>query len=134
MARALVTQERQPDGGWKPTIVWLATRDGIEAKALPGDARRENWKNAILSDAKRPRRDPFSNETGTWEDWIDWAANALANGHDSWAIEVEPELTLKALYEREILQVEPSPMTPPNLRPSTVVPEGLGGYKKVEPL
>lgn len=133
MARALVTYERQADGGFKPTIVWLATRDRIEAKELPGDANRTNYKNAILKDAQRPRRDPNSAERGTWEDWIDWAADALGNGHTSWAIEVEPELTVKALYEREILNITPAPMTPPNLRPSTEVPEGLSGYRKVEP-
>ena len=133
MARALVTYERTPDGGFKPTIVWLATRNLIEAKELPGDARRTNYKNAILKDAQRPRRDPFSQERGTWEDWIDWAMNALGNGHTTWAIEVEPELTVKALYEREILNVEPTPMSPPNLRPATVIPEDLGGYRKVEP-
>ena len=134
MARALVTFERTGDGGWRPAAVWLASKDRLEAKALPGDSRRENWKNALLRDAQRPRPNNMSEERGTWEDWIDWALNALANGHDSWAIEVEPELTLKALYEREILQVEPQPMTPPNLRPSTEVPEGLSGYRKVEPL
>lgn len=114
-------------------MVWLATRDRIEAKELPGDARRTNWKNAILRDASRPRRDGMSEERGTWEDWIDWALNALANGHTSWAVEVVPELTIKALYEREILDVTPTPMTTPNLRPSTEVPTGLAGYRKVEP-
>lgn len=123
MARAMVTFERQADGGWKPTIVWLVTRHGIEAKDLPGDANRRNYKMTVLKDAQRPRRDPDSVERGTWEDWVDWALNALGNGYTSWAIEVEPEPTVRALYEREILDVTPTPnRTPPG--PSSRVPEG----------
>lgn len=133
MPRALVSFERRPDGGWRPTTVWLATARKVEAKALPGDARRQNWMNAILRDAVVPRTDPFAEETGTWEDWIEWAKNALANGHDTWAVEVEPELTVDALYQREILDTTPKPMTAPNLRPSAEIPQNLGGYRKVEP-
>lgn len=133
MPRALVTFERTPTGTWRPTAVWLATARKVEAKALPGDPRRTNWTNAILRDAQQPRTDPFSETQGTWEDWIEWAKGALANGHDSWAVEVEPEMTIDALYQREILDTTPTPMTVPNLRPSTEVPTNLGGYRKVEP-
>lgn len=75
---------------------------------------------AILADASRPLGD--YDATGTWEDWIGWAANAFSNGYDSWAIEVVPELTLDALYEREILNVSPPPTTPVNVKAESVAP------------
>jgi hypothetical protein len=86
---------------------------------------------AILADASRPRGD--YDTTGTWEDWVGWAANAFSNGHDSWAIEVEPELTLDALYEREVLNTTPTPITQPDVQPQTIVPTDFGGYKRVRP-
>ena len=62
---------------------------------------------------------------GSWEDWIGWAAGALANGHDTWASEVAPELTVEQLYDREILKRAPRELGGPReLRPSASVPDG----------
>jgi hypothetical protein len=124
MARAFVVSERQPDTTWKPTVAFLATPTRLDAKALPGDARRSAWLAAILAGAQKG--------AGTWEQWVDEGVNGIANGHDLWAVEVEPELTLEALYQREVLGMTPTPMSPPSLTPSTEVPE-LGGYRKVKP-
>lgn len=104
MARALVTFERGQDSTWVPTCVWLATPDGIRAKERPGDPARTSHKLATLNDPIL-RRDPDATETGTHEDWVDWAVGALGNGYTSWAVEVEPEESLEALYEREIGEV-----------------------------
>lgn len=59
MARALVTFERGEDGAWFPTCVWLATRDRLEAKEVPGDPNRTSDKNAISAlDSMRFARVP----------------------------------------------------------------------------
>jgi hypothetical protein len=86
----------------------------------------------MLSQASRPFA--TGDERGTWEDWIGWAADALANGFDSWAVEVEPEPTIDALYKREVLGVDEAPPEPqPQLSTPEGIPTDLGGYKKVSP-
>lgn len=131
MARALVYNERQSDGGWRPTAVFLGTPARIDARALPGDARRDAWLAAQLAQSSKPVLPDGSD--GTWEDWIGKAVDMFANGHDSWAIEVVPELTVERLFVREVLDAKPRSMTPPNLRPSEEPPADLGGYKTVKP-
>ena len=101
MARAMLLVERQADASWLPTTVILTTPKGLQGKALPGDPNRDARLAMLLSDALPPRK-PHSEERGTFEDWIDWAVNALANGHTTWATEVVPTVTVEALYQREL--------------------------------
>lgn len=131
MARALVTYERQADGGWRPTVAWLGTPKRLDARALPGDGARDAWMAGVLAQAHPPYLD--SGEQGTWEDWIGWALNALANAHDTWATEVQPAPTVDAIYVREILEAPAQRLSPARIEPSAVVPEGLEGYRKVKP-
>lgn len=131
MARALVYLERQSDTSWKPTCVFLGTPTRVDARALPGDSRRDAWLAAQLAQRSLPIG--ADGADGDWEDWIGRAVSMFANGHDSWAIEVEPEVTVERLFTREVLGAKPRTMAPPNLRPSDVPPEDLGGYKKVRP-
>lgn len=125
MARAMVISERQGDTSWKPTVVVLATRVRLDARALSGDTRRDAWVANMLDIAKRAPGQ-------SWEDWIDAGVYAYANGHDLWADEVEPETTIAALFQREILGAEPAPITPPGVQPSDTLPE-LGDFEKVIP-
>lgn len=131
MARALVYLERQADTGFKPTAVFLGTPARVDAKALPGDSRRDAWVAAQLEQRSLPVMNDGTD--GTWEDWIGKAVDMFANGHDSWAIEVTPEVTVERLYTREVLGAKPRAMAPDNLRPSDEPPADLGGYKKVRP-
>lgn len=135
MARAIVWHHRQGDGSWKPVGVFLGTRHRLDGRVLPGDSDRSKWFESILGDAQRPQREPYDPTRGTWEDWIGWALSNHTNGHDSMMVEVEPETTAEATYQRYVLGMKPSPLTPPNLRPTTEVPAGLGGVKaeKVRP-
>jgi hypothetical protein len=128
----MVVQERQTDGSFKPTMVFQGTPQRVDWKALPGDVRRETFATAALAQASRPyKADGVT--VGTWEDWIDWAAYAFSNGYTMWCVMVEPEATVEQTFNREVLHVQPKPMTPANLRPTDVIPESLGGYKKVKP-
>lgn len=123
MARAIVVSERQPDASWKPTVVFLATRARVDAKALPGDTRRDAWLTMKLATIRRG--------SGDWEAWVDEGLYGMANGHDTWAEEVEPELTVEALYQREVLGTTPRSLAPEALQPATSIPDGLGGYRKL---
>lgn len=129
MARALAWQHRQGDGSWKPVGVFLGTRHRLDGKVLPGDGDRAKWFASIIDDAQRPQLVPYAPTRGTWEDWIGWALSAHSNGHDAMMVEVEPELTVQQLYEREVLGIKPKPLSHPNLRPSDEVPSGLTGTK-----
>jgi hypothetical protein len=132
MARAMVVQERQPDGSFRNGIVFQATPTKLDFRALAGDERRPAWCRAVIEQATRPNRE-VDGGPGTWEDWIDWAAYAFSNGYTMWCQMVEPGLTIEETFNREVLNVKPKPLTPDNLRPTDVIPESLGGYKKVKP-
>lgn len=140
MPRACVRFARQPDGGWKPETVFLGTRLHLQGKTLPGDEVRQQWVDEILRHAMPPLLKDGERERGTFEDWIGWAVGdsergwpgALGNGHDTWVTEVKPELTVDQLYDREVLHIEPRPLTRQDLRPTTEIdPGSLHGYKKV---
>lgn len=140
MSRACVRFARQDDGSWKPVTVFLGTTRALQGKTLPGDPDRSGWLDAILASAEPPLlSDDGSAERGTFEDWIGWAVGddargwpgALGNGHDTWVVEVKPELSIDQLYQREVLGNEPQGITRPELRPTTEPPTDLGGYKKV---
>ena len=130
MSRAMLLFERQPDASWLPTTVILATPKMLQGKALPGSADRDARLARILTDSLPPRINDQTEERGTYEDWIDWALNALANGHTTWATEIKPEITVDALYQREVLDVIPKPIARPELRPTTEVPTLTGRKAK----
>lgn len=127
MARAAVWLNRiGPE--WRKVGVFLATPRLLTGRALPGDADRQRWFESILDGATRPDREPYRPERGTWEDWIEIALDAFSNGHDSMMVEVEPELSVDMLYDREVLGIAPRLQSPENLRPATDAPR-LGGRK-----
>lgn len=136
----MVRSIRLGDGSWKPVTVLMGSRTRLQGKTLPGDAERDLWLASILADAQPPLLRDGERERGTFEDWIGWAVGdqergwpgALGNGHDTWAAEVKPEVTIGQLYDREVLQITPRPLTRPDLRPTTEITPGiLGGYKKL---
>jgi len=102
MARAMLLFERQSDASWLPTTVILATPKRLQGKALPGSPDRDARLAMLLKDARPPRINDQTKERGTYEDWITWGVYNLANGHTSWATEVKPEMTVDALYQREV--------------------------------
>jgi hypothetical protein len=117
VARAMVLFERRRDGSWMPDSVILATPKRLRGKCLPGSPDREARLAMLLRDARPPRLNDFTEERGTYLNWVDWALNALANGHTTWTAEVEPTRTVDELFQREVLNVvrmeapaEPSPV------------------------
>jgi hypothetical protein len=102
MARATLLFERQADASWLPTTVILATPKRLLGKCLPGDPNRDARLAMLLPDARPPRINEHTDERGTFLNWVDWAVNALANGHTTWATEVVPPATVEALYVREV--------------------------------
>jgi hypothetical protein len=136
----MVRFARQGDGSWKPVTVFLATRARLQGRTLPGDPERDLWLAGVLTGARPPLVADGARERGTYEDWIGWAVGdeargwpgALGNGHDTWATEVKPELTIGQLYDREVLQIEPRALTRPDLKPTTeIAPDLLGGRKRL---
>ena len=105
MSRAMLLFERQADASWLPTTVILATPKRLQGKALPGNADRDARLARILTDSLPPWVNDQTEERGTYEDWIDWGVYNLANGHTTWATEVVSEVTVDALYQREVLDV-----------------------------
>jgi hypothetical protein len=126
LPRAMLLFERQADASWLPTTVILATPKRLQGKALPRSADRDARLAMLLSDAIPPRTNDLTEERGTFLDWVDWALNALANGHTTWATEVKPTVTVDELFQREVLDVvrvalaEPSAAEdrPPEVEPS----------------
>ena len=107
MPRAMLLFERQADASWLPTTVILATPKRLRGKCLPGSPDREARLAMLLRDARPPRLNDFTEERGTFLDWIDWAVYNLANGHTTWTAEVEPTRTFDELFQREVLDVVP---------------------------
>lgn len=128
MPRAMLLFERQADASWMPTTVILATPKRLQGKCLPGSPTRDERLTSILQNALPPRINDQTEERGTFEDWITWGVYNMANGHTTWATEIKPEITVDALYQREVLDVIPKPITRPDLQPTTEAP-ALGGYK-----
>ena len=130
MPRATLRFERQSDASWLPTTVILATPKRLQGKCLPGSPDRDARLTSIMQNALPPRVNDQTEERGTYEDWITWGVYNLANGHTTWATEVKPEITVDAIYQREVLDVVPKPITRPELQPTTEAPLNLGGYKR----
>ena len=119
MPRAMLLFERQADASWLPTTVILATPKRLQAKCLPGSPDRNARLARILTDALPPRLNEHTEERGTFLNWVDWAINALANGHTTWATEVVPEVTVDVLFQREVVDVAPSGRRPNDVQTST---------------
>jgi hypothetical protein len=103
--------ERQSDASWLPTTVILATPKRLQGKCLPGDPNRDARLASILTNALPPRINDQTEERGTFLDWVDWALNALADGHTTWTAEVVPTATVEALYAREVAVWRPTGST-----------------------
>ena len=102
MPRAMLLFERQADASWLPTTVILATPKRLQGKCLPGDLNRDARLANIVTNASPPRLNDSTEARGDYEDWVDWALDAFANGHASWATEVRPEITVEELFQREV--------------------------------
>ena len=102
MVRAMLLFERQSDASWLPSTVILATPKRLQGKAVPGDPNRDARLASILQNALPPRIDDDTEERGDYEDWIDWGVHNLVDGHTTWATEAKPEITVDALYQREV--------------------------------
>ena len=134
MARAMVQEDRDDKGEFRPVGVWLATEAGVEARMLPGSASRDRYMQYVLADVSRQTIN-FTNVTGTWEDWIEWATWSLSDMQFHRMTEVAPAVTLDRLYAREVLgETVPGPafdqkFVPTELRGDTVreLHGGLGG-------
>jgi hypothetical protein len=97
--------ERQADTSWLPTTVILATPKRLQGKCLRGSPDRDGHLARILADALPRRINDQTEERGTFEDWVGWAVDHLANGHTTWATEVVPTLTVDELYQREVADI-----------------------------
>jgi len=113
--KAMVVFELQPNNTFKAVTVFQATPGKLFGKTLPGGRFREENVAAIIAAAKPPMIHGHTGQLGTMEDWIEWALGAMFNGYKTTA-RVVPEKTIQMLYEREVLNVEPQPMTRPDLR------------------
>jgi hypothetical protein len=101
MARAMVLFERQSDGSWMPGTVLLATPKRLRGKCLPGSPDRDARLAMFVREALPPRISDFTEERGSFIDWVDsvdWALYNLANGHT-----VKPTRTVDELFQREVL-------------------------------
>jgi hypothetical protein len=128
LPRAMLLFERQAEASWLPTTVILATPKRLRGKCLPGSPDREARLVMLLRDARPPRINDFTEERGTFLDWIDWAVYNLANGHSTWTAEVEPTRTVDELFQREVLDVVR--VEAPVEAPAT---EGPGQAPEVDP-
>ncbi len=129
MSRVAIQWKRQPDGDFKAIGVWFATPKSLQSRVLPG-VGMEGFFRSIHTYASPPL---VNNGTtpGTWEDFIEYALDALSNGHDLHVTEVDPELTLDLTYAKYVLELEGaslkkwSPTTIPNV--SNIPAEDLVG-------
>ena len=134
MSRAMLVHERQPGSVWKPTGVFLGTANRLDYKMLPGSPSRDKWAAYLAANSLPPPIAEYSEERGTWEDWIGASIDAFTNGHDKWCTEVEPEATVDATYQKYVLLVDEPVLTPKEFRPTARDIPDLGGYKKVRPM
>jgi hypothetical protein len=104
-ARAMVIFDRQDGGSWLATTVILATPDRLQGRCLPGNENRDGRLALLLDHAIPPQVDVDPGTRGTYEDWIGWALDHLANGRTTWTAEVVPAATVEDLFEREVLGV-----------------------------
>jgi hypothetical protein len=103
MARAAVQFLRGGDGEWRAAGVWLATRASLQSRFDPAAGLGDFVKRT--HDFARPPSTEPGGPPGTWEDWVEYALDALSNGHDLAVVETEPEPTVDELYAREVLKL-----------------------------
>lgn len=113
-------------GEWLPRAVFLGTRKGLQARALPGDPDLDAFLRTVLQGAQKPARPDGT--PGTWEDWCESAVYDLTNWYDRVCVSVDPEITLKQLYQREVLGITPESITSQRLQPVSTVPD-LHGWR-----
>lgn len=99
----MAVQLKREGADFTPVGVWFATPQMLQSRFLPGK-NMERWARAIHESARPPLLDD-EQTLGTWEDWVEYALDALSNGHDLWVIEVEPEATLDLSYARYVLEL-----------------------------
>ncbi len=104
MSRVAIQWKRQPDGDFKAIGVWFGTKVSLQSRVLPG-VGMEGFFSSIHSMASPPLINNGT-EQGTWEDFIEYALDALSNGHDLMVTEVEPESTLDLTYGKWVLELE----------------------------
>jgi len=104
MSRVAIQWKRQEDGDFKAIGVWFATTKSLQSRVLPGQ-RMDAWFSTIHQMASPPL---IENGTmpGDWTDFIEYALDALSNGHDLMVSEVEPESTLDLTYAKWVLGLE----------------------------
>jgi hypothetical protein len=123
MSRVAIQWKRQEDGDFKAIGVWFATKVSLQSRVLPGQ-RMDAWFSTIHQMASPPL---IENGTvrGTWEDFIEYALDALSNGHDLMVSEVEPESTLDLTYAKWVLGLEGDALSrwkPRTIATTTVMP------------
>lgn len=128
MSRALIQWRRTPDGDdWEPCGVWLCTVGSIQSRHIPGNAALDDFFRRTHAYARRPYRSVMEQgRSGTWEDWADWALDALSDGHGRMVTEVEPALSVDALYAREVTGGTAPPVAPVPFTTTMEVPDDLG--------
>jgi ADP-ribosylglycohydrolase len=137
VTRALVAYRRASKGvDWTPVAVFLATADHLEGRALPGPAR-EAWLADQLARSEPPVVDTGAARVrGTWEDWVTWALDELANAYFTMAAEVAPTATIDQLYQREILDFIATTLAPQAAPIAAAMPadpvDTTGGVELVE--
>jgi hypothetical protein len=115
MSRAAIQWKRAADGDWDPVGVWFATSKGLQSRVLPGQGYDGFFKR-IHQTARPPVLDDGT--YGTWEDFIEYALDALSNGHDMMVSEVKPLLTLDQTYAHYVLGLTGKALS--RWKPSTI--------------
>ena len=127
MSRALVQWRRGPDGEFYAVGVWLCTRTAIQSRHIPGNARVDDFFRRTHEYARPPQMEPDQPRATSWEDWADWAKDALSNGTSMMCTEVEPAPSVDVLYSREVLGgASNAPGGAVTMMTSTEVPDELG--------
>lgn len=103
MSRVAVQLLRDENAKWKPVGVWFSTPQALQSRLLPG-VGLEDFFRRVHEGAYRPTLDDGTQ--GTWDDWIDYAMDALSNGHDLHIVEVDPVLTVDIAYATYVLALD----------------------------
>lgn len=122
MSRAAIQWLRNSEGDWDPVGVWFATPKGLTSRYLPGKGM-DGFFRRTHENASPPVLDDGS--IGTWEDFIEYALDALSNGHDLMVSEIRPSTTLDLTYAKEVLGLKGAALknwTPKTIPNVTTIP------------